>query len=480
VAYGTTTAYGLTSTLATSQVTAHLVTISGLSPATLYHFQVRSRDAQGNLASSADFSFTTPPSSSSSGWQELTNTQLRSVCPPNYFNSINYSFADHCPAVIVAWSSAVADTKRNRLIIWGGGHTDYSGNEVYSHNQGASPPTLTLLNNPSDFTQNPSGCPDTNVVDGTPVSRHTYGGIVYLPVQDKMFSFAGAPAPCGGPWSNRTYTLDLSQTVPTWQAMDPINGYNVGLQETSAVCGYDPNTQTVICSTTGVFFRYDPATNTNTLLSTGQSIPSSAYGVIDPKRKLFIFMGPQYQSTAPQVFAVDISSSSSFHVQDWTSQVTGCDALAASTYPGLAYDPVLDRIVGWPNAGNTVYIFNTDQKTCTAQTFSNGPANTLASTNGTFGRFQYFPALNTYAAVSLATLDAYTLTLSPASTVAVNRCDLNNDGVVNILDVQLAVNQAVGISACGTASLITPGACTVNDVQRVITAAVGGACITGQ
>ena len=479
VSYGTTTAYGSSSTLAASLVTAHAVAISGLSPATTYHYEVLSRDGQGNLANSADFTFTTQASSSSLGWRDLTNTELQNVCPPNYFNGINYDFADHCGAVIAAWSGAVADTKRNRLIIWGGGHTDYSGNEVYSLNLGANPATLTRLTDPSDFTQNPPGCPDANVVDGTPVSRHTYGGLVYLPVQDKMFSFAGGLAPCGGPWSNRTYTLDLSQAVPKWTGMDPINGYNIGYQETTAVCGYDPNTQTVICNSTGVFFRYDPATNTNTLLSTGQNIPYESWGVIDPKRQLFIFMGTPYLSTTPQVVALDISSGSTFNVQDWSSQVTGCDALAGSNYPGLTYDSTLDRIVGWPNAGNTVYVFDPDQKICTPQTFANGPSNTLASTAGTFGRFQYFPALNAYGVVSLATLDAFTLTLSATAPVQIP-CDVNGDGVVNVADVQAAVNQALGVVPCGTADLQGTGQCTVIDVQRVInTVFTGAACEIG-
>jgi hypothetical protein len=480
VAYGTTAAYGLISSLGTTLVTAHVVALSGLSPSTTYQYQVLSRDGRGNLASSADFTFATAPApSSGAGWQDLTNTQLKSVCPANSFGGINYAFANKCGAVITAWSGAVADTTRNRLVIWGGGHVDYSGNEVYSLNLGIPSPTLTRLTNPSDFTQN-SGCPDSNVVDGTPVSRHTYGGLVYLPVQDQMFSFGGAPAPCGGPFSGRTYMLNVSQATPTWRAMDPVNGYNPASAYWSgeAICGYDPNTQTVICTSSDAFLRYDPASNTYTLLSSGQHVPYTAYGVIDPKRKRFIFMGTEYQSSTPRVVAVDISSSGTFTVQDWSSQVTGCDALAGATYPGLTYDPVLDRIVGWPNVGNTVYVFDSDQKTCTAQTFPNGPTNTLVSTTGTFGRFQYFRGLNAYAVVSLATLDAYKLTLS--ATPLRNPCDVNNDGLVNVADVQAAISQSLGITPCGTAALQQAGQCNVVDVQRVIVAALGGACNTGQ
>ncbi len=59
VAYGTTTSYGSTNTLDTGLVFFHSMTLTGLTPATTYHFQVRSRDAAGNLATSSDHTFTT-------------------------------------------------------------------------------------------------------------------------------------------------------------------------------------------------------------------------------------------------------------------------------------------------------------------------------------------------------------------------------------------------------------------------------------
>jgi hypothetical protein len=60
VNYGSTTAYGSTTTLNASLVTAHRVQLSGLSDARVYHYRVRSSDAAGNLAVSGDFTFRTP------------------------------------------------------------------------------------------------------------------------------------------------------------------------------------------------------------------------------------------------------------------------------------------------------------------------------------------------------------------------------------------------------------------------------------
>jgi hypothetical protein len=58
-------------------------------------------------------------------------------------------------------------------------------------------------------------------------------------------------------------------------------------------------------------------------------------------------------------------------------------------------------------------------------------------------------------------------------------CDQNSDGVVNTLDVQLVVNQILGITACSTGDVDRNGSCDVVDLQRVINAALGGACRLG-
>lgn len=59
VEYGRTTAYGSASTRALTLTTGHSIALSGLAPATLYNYRARSRDAAGNLAASANATFTT-------------------------------------------------------------------------------------------------------------------------------------------------------------------------------------------------------------------------------------------------------------------------------------------------------------------------------------------------------------------------------------------------------------------------------------
>ena len=59
VFYGTTAAYGASSTLIPALVTAHSVALSGLAASTTYHYEVASTNSTGEQALSPDLTFTT-------------------------------------------------------------------------------------------------------------------------------------------------------------------------------------------------------------------------------------------------------------------------------------------------------------------------------------------------------------------------------------------------------------------------------------
>jgi len=67
--------------------------------------------------------------------------------------------------------------------------------------------------------------------------------------------------------------------------------------------------------------------------------------------------------------------------------------------------------------------------------------------------------------------------LSPSSWAQTSACDLNADGVVDVADVQLAINMAIGLTPC-TATVYGAGTCNAVVVQRVTNAALGGSCRT--
>jgi phosphodiesterase/alkaline phosphatase D-like protein len=77
VEYGTTTAYGQTTTLNTNLTFNHPTRLSGLTPNTTYHYRVRSKDAAGNLTTSADYTFKTKATS------DTTAPSLTSIAVSN-------------------------------------------------------------------------------------------------------------------------------------------------------------------------------------------------------------------------------------------------------------------------------------------------------------------------------------------------------------------------------------------------------------
>ena len=60
---------------------------------------------------------------------------------------------------------------------------------------------------------------------------------------------------------------------------------------------------------------------------------------------------------------------------------------------------------------------------------------------------------------------------------ASNVCDLNHDGIVDIKDVQLAVNMSLGLRSC-TANILGLGVCNRHIVERIKAAALGRLCNT--
>jgi hypothetical protein len=86
------------------------------------------------------------------------------------------------------------------------------------------------------------------------------------------------------------------------------------------------------------------------------------------------------------------------------------------------------------------------------------------------------PNINTDLKWAINPRGASSITPPPSS---VSACDLNGDGQINAADVQIAINQALGVVACTNADLVGNGQCNVVDVQRVINASMGAACKVG-
>src|SRR5271154_6429571 len=248
--------------IGTSTTTTYADT--GLTASTSYSYTVAAHDSLGDTsAQSASATATTAAASSGGGipsalgWYEIPNTTLAPNCP----NDASIQANTGCGAVISAWGGAAADTTLNRMIIWGGGHQDYYGNEVYALNLNANPIAMTRITNPSTFN---GACTDAQS-DGNPTSRHTYAALTYMPTVNKMYAYSGARANCGYADPD-TWTFNLSNF--TWLRQDPTTG---GPPEACSGCvtDWDPNVNLVYNLVVdgedlGTFWSYNPANNAYT------------------------------------------------------------------------------------------------------------------------------------------------------------------------------------------------------------------------
>ncbi len=375
----------------------------------------------------------------SAGWTEIPNTTITPNCPVDTTGTITENVG--CPAVTTSWSGGIADTTNNRMIVWGGGHLNYAGNELYSLNLSANPINMTRLTiSPPTPTQPFNGGCTDGQSDGNPTSRETYGGLAFMPnvgLSGKMYAYSGALASCGTA-GNDTWTFDLN--AMTWQRQDPTNG---GPPQGCYGCiaDYDPNTGLVfnmVAAGTDLLqlWTYDPVTNTYSCKSTvtgcdaanGYTWNNDKSGAIDYGRKMFFALGGALVDGHPAFIKVDISGNDpNYSFTDisanHTQKTDGCYPLITAYAPGLAYDPVNKNLVGW-FGGNSVVVYNPDTDSCTTLTYSGGPPSPprpdpfggtypagSQQLNGTYGRFRYFPTLGMFVVINDNDLDAWLLKL---------------------------------------------------------------------
>ncbi|MBI2232593.1 MAG: DNRLRE domain-containing protein [Candidatus Aenigmarchaeota archaeon] len=341
-------------------------------------------------------------------WYEVPNSKIRSVVPSPI------PPGDGPAGIIRAWSGGAYDTKRDRLIVWGGGHGDYGGNELYTFDINTlkwtriwGPTNVSLIPPASP----PSACSET-YSDGNPRSRHTYGGLQYLPNIDRFWNSGGSLYCGSGGASSGTWTFNFDTL--TWERKADFIGY----AELEHVSAYDPVTGRVFfVNTAAPLHQYDPITDTWTKL-TDMPIGNYKSGTIDPKRRKFVIVG------AGAVYAYDLPPKTDFSRK--TLITTGANEIINGARIGIVYDPVTDRIVAW-NGGADLYSLNLDTLVWTK--IPPAPSNTViptaATATGTYGRFQYIPSKNAFIVVNSIDENVFIYRLSSnASSTTTGQIDI--------------------------------------------------------
>ncbi len=281
-----------------------------------------------------------------------------------------------------AWSGGTLDPVSGNLIVLGGGLGNYKGNELYSFSMENL--KWTRLTEPcTDFV-----CSDPNPC-GQPIVRHTYNGVSYIAHAGKLFLQGGA-FNCDGKACTMRETWTFDMAARKWQRMQPKgdipNGNSCGVNS-----AYDPGTKLVYYVDETGFSSYDVDANTWKRLDSKGSYYQTA--AIDSKRNQYLQVG---QGT---ITAYDLKNPGSGRV---TLETTGDKTIVNADNPGVEYDPVSDRLVGW--SGGSAYSLDLDSKVWEKRSATGAPTPTA---NGIFGRWRYVPSHNVFIAVTGMDVDVH-------------------------------------------------------------------------
>jgi hypothetical protein len=328
-------------------------------------------------------------------WYEVPNSNMSQVdaeddpaCNPNYPSDAPWHGVGGLNNIMGSWSSGAYDTKRDKFIIWGGGHHGYAGNEIYVFD------INTLQWERVNCPSNPPADDVPYASDGGPCSRHTYDYIDYIPDIDRFCSFGGSGFyNSGQTGTNHTDCFDFDSK--TWEQKSDAIGQNW----ISACTGYDPVTKTVLLKTSRVS-QWDITSDSWTqrydwLASTDYTRTCD----VDINNRCFICLGRD------EVISWDLTVPSPAKIPKVTLSTTGATSIVNANYPGFVYEPVTEEMIAW-DGGQDLYTLDVATEVWTRHS---GGGDNPGSPNGTGtnGRFRYVPSKNVFILVNTVSTNVF-------------------------------------------------------------------------
>jgi hypothetical protein len=156
------------------------------------------------------------------GWVKASTGTFASAWQTNPF--VNGKAPD---SIVSAWSSVAWDSNSGNLLLWGGGHANYGGNEMYVWNgasgawtRGSLPSHMTQVNRTVVIDNAGNTGIDPRhyfVTDGAaPQSSHTYDNNVFLKKNNMFLTFGGAAYDSGYGFENRNSSNGNISRVGPW------------------------------------------------------------------------------------------------------------------------------------------------------------------------------------------------------------------------------------------------------------------------
>ncbi len=143
------------------------------------------------------------------GWLRVNTNLFSDVWTPPDLEPLFDNVAPYPPSKIIQpWSGFAWDSNRGDVILYGGGHANYPGNDVYRWHSSTLQWERASL--PSEIHFDPvAGTLAIDGVNAAPASSHTYDNNTFLPIADRFVAWGGAVYGFGGPYQR------VSETDPT-------------------------------------------------------------------------------------------------------------------------------------------------------------------------------------------------------------------------------------------------------------------------
>ncbi len=299
-----------------------------------------------------------------------------------------------------AWNGGAFDVARDLFIIWGGGHSDYSGNEIYAFDVNTLSWSRLTEPTPASEIDVPIQDPDKCVyLDGRPRSLHSYDSLEVIPGLGFCIGGKGA-YPDGAVCNKQFWCNDFSKQSnamagwyrpPGLNILGPFNYQSVNYDSLTNVLYQSGKNQGGWQRLYALDLNADvPAWK---ILSKAGNAPASVGDVaaIDRVNQILLVVGKKGQ------LYWDLTASGVWSPTSNYDSITGPRIVADARAPGLEWDEVNQKFIAWVGGTSTyAYDFLTNSWRVCSQSPLNITSPSAPESNGTYGRFQYVPSKNAY------------------------------------------------------------------------------------
>jgi len=332
-------------------------------------------------------------------WVQMNTNQFSDAWVPYDLRADRSSWSDPS-RILVAWSSFAWDSNRGDLIIFGGGHANYAGNELYRWRSSTqkwenialpsaveldtltAPETVANWGNSMYFPSAGIKAPVSGAMFA-PESSHTYDNNLFLPIADRFVTFGGATYQSGSAFQMLNADGSTSRTGPYFFNPNLVTGVNQnalvggpsgsGVDPTSLNATADPlsvggnmwanrniwvNTA-LWANATNQALAFDvPAADALAYFQPGSITGTTDYAFINNKETVFV-SGLNPGGSAHQLGSLTIGNYNNPSLDTW--QILGRDYNFSGGQGAGAYDTannIYIKTLGDPNEGiPTQYVF---------------------------------------------------------------------------------------------------------------------------